>query len=179
VTLALVGVFTATLLPILTSQRRNWETAIGDAEITQTARVFMEHIDRQLAQAQALVAVSTPEASRGFLTFLDGHGQLRRYTVEQDGFIYYGAPTEPARLAGPVESLTFRCYTADDLRHATRQLDHVRLVDVTGLFAHENDRGRARSWHTQTYIRAPRSSLSDKTYAEGNTHAQGARAANK
>ena len=167
-TLALVGVLTATLLPVFSSLRRSWRMAIGDTEITQTARVFMDHIDRHLAQAQRLVAVSAPEATSGFLTFIDHDGRLRRYAVQPDGSISYGAPESPARLAGPVDSLRFYCYIGDPAtQQTTMQLDTVRLVQVAGVFKHPSEQGRARLWRTYVYVRAQPPTLSDRSLVTG------------
>jgi hypothetical protein len=125
---AIMALIVGTVVPLLAGVRNSAETERGRAEMVQSSRVLNEHLLRQLGQAARVVAVSTSSDADGFLEFERPDGTVCRYEIDEDGYVAFGPLGDLAALAGPVQSLQFVCYDANDFTEPNHTPEVIRLV---------------------------------------------------
>ena len=76
VAMSLFTVLLAVLLPQFRILQRSWGLKEASAESVQYARVLFDHVQRSLAAASSVTAVSGPAEPFGFLEFEDADHQL-------------------------------------------------------------------------------------------------------
>lgn len=153
VTVAVMAIITAVLVPMFTGLRNSWDVSIGDSDITQNARVLFEHLDRHLAQAKQVKSISNPDDPRGYLTFRDPNGISYRYEWVTGNTVHFGPESTLAELAGSVESCWVRAYRLEDLSRPITDVNQIRVIELEVLFSNTSERGRSRTWQTTVLLR--------------------------
>jgi hypothetical protein len=111
----------------LAGTRNSAETERGRAEMVQNGRVLNEHLLRHVAQALRITAMSEASDTDGHLEFEAPDGGTYRYEIDHE-YVAFGPPGDLAALAGPVRSLQFTCYDANDFSEPNETPEVVRLV---------------------------------------------------
>lgn len=128
VAVAVVAIVFATLMPLFASVRNSAESRCASLEMLQNARVLNEQLSRHLAQAKRVVNVSGPSETNGYIEFEAANGAVLRYEVDASGYVRFGRAPDLSDVAGPVTSLRFVCYDANDLDGPTEIPGYIRLV---------------------------------------------------
>jgi len=117
IAMALMAIVFAVLVPQLRAIQRSWDSKAGSAETLQNGRVLLDHLQRKLASAKQISAVSSPADTEGFIQFLDSGSNICRFGClhVDPKYIQYGPIGQPADLAGPVSRFQITCYDINDL----------------------------------------------------------------
>jgi len=160
IALALMAVIFAAVLPQFKNIQNSWAAKRGIADVLQNGRVFTDHINRSLAQAARITAVSDPAETEGFIEFEDNNGDTMRYQIGGADFIQFGDPSDLYDLAGPVTKLQFTCYAITDLDTPITNPAQVRFVKVETSFANLESLGTNQNFTAQVFLRT-------NTYEDG------------
>ncbi|MFC1763607.1 LamG-like jellyroll fold domain-containing protein [Planctomycetota bacterium] len=152
IAMALMAATMTVLVPLFVGIRNSWTVAIGDTEVTQNARVLMDHVQRHLSQAKMITAISNDNDNSGYLEFRDADGTHYRYDLNNSDYVRFGSVDAPSPLAGPVKRLVFKGYALDDLSHPTQDTHRIRVVSVATTLAKGSVEGRDRDWDTLVFI---------------------------
>ncbi|MHC4721125.1 MAG: PilW family protein, partial [Planctomycetota bacterium] len=116
ISMAIILIIFAAILPQFRNVQNSWASKQGAAEAVQNARVVMDFLNRHLAKATKITAVSDPTDMNGYIEFEDNAGDTIRCDIAANNYVQYGKVAEGLfDLAGPVSKLQFTCYTLDDL----------------------------------------------------------------
>lgn len=143
-----------TLLPALVGIRNSWDARQGDAEITQNARVLVDHFGRHLSTAARITDVSAPSEEQGYIEFTDNDGNTCRYAVGGDGLVEFGPPDGGADLAGPVSRFQLACYDGNDFVTPTVEPGLVQFVTLTVTFPNAFHLGKEKKLSCSAHIRS-------------------------
>ena len=154
VAMALMVVVMGAVLPLLAGIRNGSDTQRAQSEMIQNGRVLNEHLLRHLGQAMRVVQVSAASETGGYIEFKDANGVTNRYGVGAGDYVQFGPAGDPSDLAGPVSSLQFVCYDANDLTVPTQQPAAIRLVTWEAILRSAGARTRDRSVSGACYLRA-------------------------
>lgn len=119
VTVVMVGLIIVAIPAHFRSGTGIWEKGERHAEVTQNALIGMEQINRELKQSQSITAISGSGSDNGDIKFENVGGnaaEFRFNSEEEDAYLRHdnGAGTLN-RLSGPLTSLKFAGYRADDV----------------------------------------------------------------
>ena len=153
IALALMAIVFAAVLPQFKNIENSWAAKKGIADALQNGRVFTDHINRSLAQANRITAVSDPAETNGFIEFEDNAGKTMRYQIGNGKLIQFGDPSDLYDLAGPVTKLQFTCYAITDLDTPITDPDLVRFVKVETSFANLESLGTNQDFTAQVFLR--------------------------
>jgi type II secretory pathway pseudopilin PulG len=135
--LMVVAFLVAMIITVMPSSFRGgtqvWQKGDRHSEVVQNSLVAMEEMAREIKQADSIIAVSGSENTNGYirLKYEDPIGEDGESVIGEDKYQEYefatsdylqhdysydpdGDPIAPEELAGPLTSLTFTCYAADD-----------------------------------------------------------------
>lgn len=157
---AIMGIIFSVMAAQLAPIRKSWQTSKGDNEIIQNARVLADHIERSLSQAVQISAVSSSSSDNGYIEFTDGGSNTLRYELDGDGYVRYGQAGNTARLAGPVSSLNFECYSLEDLDDPITDPNSIRYVKTNVNFINQSENGRDRQFTSSVFVRANKQTVS-------------------
>jgi prepilin-type N-terminal cleavage/methylation domain-containing protein len=160
IALTIMGIIFSVMAAQLAPIRKSWDTSKADNEIIQNARVFTDHIERSLSQADQISAVSSPSSDNGYIEFTDAQSNTLRYELGNDGYIKYGQVGNTAQLAGPVSSLNFECYSLQNMSEAITDPNSIRYVKTNVNFANSSENGRDRQFTSSVFIRANKKTAS-------------------
>ena len=105
VAVALMTVIMSTLLPVLSSARKTWDTSQNNAETLQNGRILMDHLHSKLSQVASIEAVSNANVTQGHIEFKDNEDDTYRYDISGSNYVEYGQVGSLIDLAGPVNQL--------------------------------------------------------------------------
>ncbi|MBN2130818.1 MAG: prepilin-type N-terminal cleavage/methylation domain-containing protein [Sedimentisphaerales bacterium] len=154
VAMALMVVVMGAVLPLLAGVRNGSDTQRAQSDMIQNGRVLNEHLLRHLGQAVCVVQVSAASETNGYIEFEDVDGVTNRYAVGAGDYVQFGPAGDPADLAGPVSSLQFVCYDANDLAHSTQEPAAIRLVTWEATLRSAGRQTRDRTVSGACYLRA-------------------------
>ena len=153
ISLTIILIIFAAILPQFRNVQNSWASKQAGAESVQNARVVMDFLNRRLAAATRITAVSDPADSRGYIEFEDNKGNAIRCELSANDYIQYGDTAEGLfDLAGPVSKLQFTCYTLDDLDTPTTDVDFIRLVKVETTLTNSAPLGQDKNFTTAAYL---------------------------
>lgn len=153
--LSIMAVIFAVLLPQVRTIRNSWDSQAGASETIQNGRVLMEHLHRNLSKAARITSVSDSSTNNGYIEFIDNDANSFRYDVNTvSNCVEFGPVTSLSDLAGPVIQLQFTCYDALDLDTPTTDVNSIRNVKVTTTLANAASLGQDMVFSTQAYIRS-------------------------
>jgi len=153
VSMAIVIVVFAAVIPQLRAIRNSWAVARETAELVQTGQALMSHISTHLVKARRVMAVSDPCESNGYIEFSDNDDTIMRYQIGEDSYIQYGPIGDLSDLAGPVSALHFTCYDSCDLDTPISDVDYIRSIKVQATLPNPNTLGRDYTLTTLAYLR--------------------------
>ena len=117
IAMAIMAIVFAVLVPQLNAIQNSWDAKAGNAETLQNGRILMDHLQRTLATASRIGAVSSLSEAHGFIQFYDNESNTCRYDVvgTETKYIRYGPIGQLADLAGPVSRFQIYCYDVNDM----------------------------------------------------------------
>jgi hypothetical protein len=151
IAMAMLTIIFAVVVPQFAVIRGSWDIKQRSSEILQNGRVMMDHINRNLAKARQITAVSSSS-----IDFNDCNGLAWRYSVS-GSYVQFGQPTgSMSDLAGPVSSLVFTCYDANIITPVA-EANAVRLVKADATVTNS---GQAKTFTTWAYLRTDPNTIS-------------------
>ncbi len=130
---AIMTIVLGSILPVFAGIRNSSDAQQARSDMIQNARVLNEHLLRHLAQATRIVAVSPSAQADGSIDYEAPDGTIYRYSIGAEHYVEFGPVAAMAELAGPVDSLRFVCYDANDLGTETDVAANIRLVMWDGV----------------------------------------------
>ena len=115
ISLAIIVTIMVAMLTQLKTINDSWASQQGGSDALQNGRVLVEHINRNLAKAARITAVSELDVTSGFIELEDNNGDTYRYEISAGKMVQYGEPGVLYDLAGPVSNFQITCYDDDDL----------------------------------------------------------------
>lgn len=170
--MAIMAIVFAVLVPQFRNIRVGWDSRAGAAEALQNGRVLVDHLSRSLAQAVRITDVSDSAQSDGYIEFEDNDGSVLRYEI-LDGYVQFGPSDELCDLAGPVDSMVFTCYDACDLDVPTVDVSSIRVVDIQTTLANAAELGRDQAMRTSVYLRTNPAGVQTIEVRVGHDHDDG------
>jgi type II secretory pathway pseudopilin PulG len=134
IAMAVMTLVLGAVLPLFAGIRNGSDTRWAHSEMIQNARVLNDHLSRHLAAGKRIVSVSQDSETDGYIELEAADGTLYRYGVGADDTIEFGPVGDLSALAGPVSSLRFVCYDANDLTSPTDVVGSIRLVTWEVIF---------------------------------------------
>jgi type II secretory pathway pseudopilin PulG len=131
--MAMIVVVLSALLPQFRVMSHSWELRQASAETLQNSRVFTDHLERLLAQAVTITAVSLSTDNNGYIEFTAPDGNNYRCDCSSD-YIRFGLTGQQEMMAGPVSGLRFTCYSVSDLSTPTTAPASVDYIQVDTAF---------------------------------------------
>ena len=165
ISLAIMAVVFAAILPQFRNIQNSWSSRQGAAEALQNGRVLIDHLNRNLSSAVLITAVSDPDVVNGFIEYEATDDITYRYEVSAGGYVQYGAVGMEVKkgkkgeegglseLAGPVDRLQFTCYDAYDLDTTTTEPEAIRCVQVAATLVNAAELGQDKAFSTKAYLR--------------------------
>jgi len=155
ISLAIIAVIFAALLPQLRAIQNSWDSQAGASETLQNGRVLAEHLYRNLAKAARITAVSDSSTTSGYIEFIDNDANSYRYDVNStSSYVEFGPVGSLSDLAGPVSQFQFTCYDALDLGTPITDVNSIRNVKVDTTLTNSAAMDQDMTFTTQAYIRA-------------------------
>ena len=128
VTLALMSALVTAISGLLRTSITTFEGYGSDHQRIEAAHGLARHIVRQLRQAAAVVAISDPGQSPGWLVVPTSAGQLLVWQqVGSD--VNYGVGSADDLLAAPIDTLSFIGLEASGAQASSE--DEIRAVQIT------------------------------------------------
>lgn len=155
ISLTIILIIFAAILPQFKNVQNSWASKQGAAEAVQNARVVMDFLNRHLAQAAKVTAVSDPADTTGYIEFKDNAGNTIRCELGANEYIKYSdVATGLFDLAGPASKLQFTCYTLNNFDTPTTDADYIRLVKVEATLTNTAQFGQDKTFMTEAYLRS-------------------------
>jgi type II secretory pathway pseudopilin PulG len=133
ISMAMIVVILSSLLPQFRVMFRSWDLRQASAETLQNSRVFTDHMERLLAQAVTITAVSLSTDNNGYIEFDGSDGNNYRYDCSNN-YIQFGPTGQQQIMAGPVSGLRFTCYSISSLSAPTTTPASIDYVQVDTVF---------------------------------------------
>jgi len=155
ISLAIMAVVFAAVLPQFRNIDNSWASRQGSIEAIQNGRVLIDHINRNLSSAVQITAVSEPDETLGFIEFEAGDEDklTYRYDVSPTGTVRFGVAGKLSELAGPVDRLQFTCYDSKNFDTATTETTAIRCVEVAATLKNSAELGKDKTFSTKAYLR--------------------------
>jgi type II secretory pathway pseudopilin PulG len=159
VAMVIMAAIFAVIVPQLRAIQNSWDSKAGNAEALQNGRVLMDHLQRTLASASKITAVSGLAETGGFIQFLDDAGSIFQYalTGTNPKYVQYGPVGQVANLAGPVTKFQISCYDANNIDTPLNPVTYptlVRFVDIEVAFPNSAAMGQDLTLTTSAYLRS-------------------------
>ncbi len=164
IALSIITVIFAAIFPLFGQIRDGWDSKQAAAETLQNGRILIDHMNRNLAKAVKVNAVSISSDTRGYIECQDNDAAIFRYDVNSaTDYVEYGSPGGLSDLAGPVSQLRFICYDACDLDVpldiSTADVNDIRFVKAETIFKSSSP-DQDKSLVASAYLRTNSSSES-------------------
>jgi len=165
IALSIITIIFAAIFPLFGQIRENWDSKQAAAETLQNGRILIDHMNRNLAKAVKVTAVSFSSDMSGYIEFQDNDASTFRYDVNSaTDYVEYGSPGSLSDLAGPVSQLKFFCYDACDLDApldiSTADVNDIRFVKAETIFTNSSSPGQNKTLVASAYLRTNSSSES-------------------
>lgn len=159
--LTIISIVFAAVLPQFRLINNSWDSRRGSADALQNGRVMIDHINRNLSKAAAIISVSDPCETNGYIEFEDNDGNSLRYEIDAGNYIEFGPVGNLSDLAGPVSSLQFACYDDNDFSTSITDGNYIRLVNVQAVLPNSASLGKDKAFTTSVYLRTGQGSSCD------------------
>ena len=81
VSLSIMAIIFTAIVPLFRVIQNSWDSKAALAEAMQNGRVLVDHLDRNLAKAVKITAVSESTETNGYIQFEDNDGNNLRYEI--------------------------------------------------------------------------------------------------
>lgn len=152
IALAIITVIFAVIVPQFRMILSSWDSRAGAAETIQNGRILIDHLNRNLAKAVKITAVSDSSATNGYIEFEDNDENTLRYDVASN-YVEFGVVGDLSDLAGPVSQLQFTCYDACDLDTPITDVNSIRFVKVETTLTNPAAPAQDKTFTAQAYLR--------------------------
>jgi len=152
IALAIMAIVFAAILPQFRNIQNSWATKQANTETLQNARILMDHLNKNLAEAVRINGVSGPAEPNGFIEFEANNGTTFRYDIGMNNYVRFGASGVMFDLGGPVSKMQFTCFTMDDLTTPVTDANQIRVVKYETTVKNEQLRGRDLTFAGQAYF---------------------------
>ena len=166
IAIAIMAVVFSALLPQFRNISNSWASKQGNAEVLQNGRVLVDYLNRNLAKAVKVIAVSDSSETDGYIEFEDKDAITYRCDIAANNYIEFGQVGDLFDLAGPVSSLRFTCYALDDLDTAITDVGSIRFVRVEATMVNSSANGQDKTFTTSAFIRTSSTAGSASVYTE-------------
>jgi type II secretory pathway pseudopilin PulG len=157
IALSIITVIFAAIFPLFGQIRDGWESKQAATEALQNGRILIDHMNRNLAKAVKVTAVSEASETDGYIEFENNDSETIRYDVNStSGYLEFGPVGNLSDLAGPVNRLQFTCYDACDLDSCLSPVSDVniiRVVQVGTTIIDSSSSARNKTFTTTAYLR--------------------------
>jgi type II secretory pathway pseudopilin PulG len=154
IAMALMVIIFAAILPQFRAILNSWDSKAGNAETLQNGRILIDHLNRNLAKAVKITAVSGPNQTSGFIVFQDNDNNNYRYDINSTtNYVEFGLVGNLSDLAGPVSSLQFACYDGNDFATTITDGNSIRFVDVNTTLTNSSAMGQDKTFTASAYLR--------------------------
>jgi competence protein ComGC len=154
ISMAIMVVVFAAVVPQLKVIHNSWDSKVGAFETIQNGRVLTDHLNRNLASAIQITAVSDSSETNGYIEFKDKYTNTLRYEIDNTtNYVKFGQIGDLYELAGPVSQLLFTCYDGDDLTTPITDVNSIRFVKVQTELTNPASLDQDMTFSVQTYIR--------------------------
>jgi hypothetical protein len=160
ISLALIAAIFAVILPQFRVMENSWASKQATAEAIQNGRILVNYLNRNLAKADRITAVSDPCDTTGYIEFEGNDSITYRCEIGADNIVEFGPVGSLVDLAGPVSQLQFTCYALDDMDTAITDVDSIRLVRVETKLTNSAPLGQDRNFTASAYLRTNASTVS-------------------
>ena len=161
IALSLMTIVFASVVPLFGQMRDSWDFRQSAADTLQNGRVLIDHLQRNLAEAVKITAVSDSSETNGFIEFENDDAEIYRYDIDgSSGYVEFGQTGNLSELAGPVSMLKFTCFDACDLDTPISDVDSTRFVKIETVFINALDAGQDETFTTAIYLRTNGNSIS-------------------
>ena len=151
--LTIMAIVFAVLLPQIRMINNSWDSKAGIAESLQNGRVLIDHLNRNLSRAARITAVSNSLETDGYIEFEDSASSTLRYDIAANNNVEFGTIGSLNDLAGPVSQLLFACYDGNDMVTAITDVNDIRLVNVQAILTNASAGVRDLTVGTSVYLR--------------------------
>jgi len=169
VVMVLLLVIMAVVVPQLRAIRSSFAATQKTSELIQNALVLEEHLNRNLAAAKQILAVSSPNADSGFITYTDSLGVSKTYILSS-GFIAFGDAANPQPLAGPAAKFKIACYSLNNFDKPITDVNSIRFIKIETDLTSSELPASSRSFVTQIYLQTGRPSATGQTVIDVMVH---------
>ena len=152
IALAIMATVFAAILPLFRNIQNSWDSKQAAAEALQNGRVLIDHLNRNLAKAVKITAVSDSAANDGYIQFEDNDGNNFKYDIA-NSYVRFGFVGSLSDLAGQVSQLQFTCYDADDFSTPITDANHIRSVKVQTTLTNSATLGQDKTFTASVYLR--------------------------
>jgi hypothetical protein len=151
--MAIMAVIFAVLLPQVKALQNSWDSRAGTAETLQHGRVLIDHLNRNLSKAVSITDVSDSSETNGYIEFEDNEATTLRYDISATNFVEFGEAGSLDDIAGPVSQFLFTCYDGNDMDTPTTDGNDIRLVNVQATLTNPSTQGRDLTVETSVFLR--------------------------
>jgi len=153
---ALLLIILGAMIPQFSAIKNSWATTQNSSEIIQNAMVLDDHLNRNLAAAKQITAVSASDVANGFINFTDSNGISKIYQLS-DGYIAFGETANPQPLAGPATEFKIACYSLDDFDTPITDVNFIRFVKIETRLTNSDPKTVSKNLTTQIFIQTGQS----------------------
>jgi prepilin-type N-terminal cleavage/methylation domain-containing protein len=158
IAMAIMAIVFAVLVPQLKAIQNSWDTKAGKAEALQNGRILLDHLQRTLASARQISAVSSLDETDGFIQLSDNESNTYRYDVvgTTTKYIKYGPIGQLADLAGPISRFQVYCYDVNDMNAPLDPVQSpadVRFIKVEATLTNSASMGQDLTVTASAYLR--------------------------
>ena len=158
IAMAIMAIVFAVMVPQLRAIQTSWDSKAGSSETLQNGRILLDHLQRTLATAGQISAVSSLAETNGFIEFSDNESNIYRYDVvgTTTKYIRYGPVGQPADLAGPVSRFQIYCYDVYDMNAPLDPVlnpGDVRFIKVVTTLTNSSGMGQDLTVTASAYLR--------------------------
>jgi prepilin-type N-terminal cleavage/methylation domain-containing protein len=150
IALSIITIVFASIFPLFGQIRDGWDSKQAAADTLQNGRILIDHMNRNLAKAVKVTAVSISSDISGYIEFEDNDAAIFRYDVNSaTDYVEYGSAGGLSDLAGPVSRLRFICYDACDLDApldiSTADVNDIRFVKAETILTSSSSPGQEKT----------------------------------
>ena len=153
VAMAILAIVMAAIVPQIYCVQNSWAHNQSSSELLQNGRVLIDHITANLTQAKRITAVSAATVNNGSIEYLDGEGNVLRYSLSPAGYIEFGPVGSLSILAGPATKMRFTCFDISNLNTPTVDADKISFVNVEASFSDAANPQAIKSFTTNISLR--------------------------
>lgn len=152
IALAIMATVFAAILPLFRNIQNSWDSKQAAAETVQNGRVLIDHLNRNLAKAVKITAVSDSATTIGYIQFEDNDGNNLKYDID-NSYVRFGLAGDLSDLAGPASQLQFTCYDDSDFSNPITDVNDIRFVKVETMLNNLAAMGQDKTFTTSVCLR--------------------------